>query len=174
MNWKYLSIGLLVTVPLLVLLAVAFQYDPHYIASPLIGKPAPDFSLPVLDSTQEQRLSDLKGSPVVLNFWATWCVPCRQEHANLQAASQKWGKQVQFLGVVYQDEPAKIRDWLNRYGSGYPTLIDVGSKAAIGFGVYGVPETYFIDAAGVIQDKYAGPLSLELINAYVQALLSVK
>lgn len=157
MNVKVLVAGLLVTIPLVVVLAVGFQHDPKRIDSPLIGKPAPAFRLPTVDGGTV-ALADLRGKPVVVNFWATWCVPCRQEHPWLVQLSRRYQGRVDFLGVVYQDKPEAIAAWLQKYGSGYPTLVDEGSRAAIAYGVYGVPETYVIDGAGTIVHKFTGPV----------------
>ena len=169
MNWKILLGGLALVVPLLVILALGFGQDPHEFDSPLIGKPAPDFTLSTLDGVEVQ-LSSLKGKPVVLNFWATWCVPCRQEHPALLSAAARNGDRVQFYGVVYQDEPAKIEVWLDKHGKGYPTLVDEGSRAAIAFGVYGVPETYVIDAQGIIRNKFVGPVDPGTLSQQLEAL----
>jgi cytochrome c biogenesis protein CcmG/thiol:disulfide interchange protein DsbE len=158
MNTKVLALGALVTVPLIAVLAAGFQHDPHEIASPLVGRPAPDFSLVPLGGDAPVQLSALRGTPAVVNFWATWCVPCQQEHPGLLQVAQLYGEKVHFFGVVYQDEPTKIDAWLQRHGSAYPTLVDEGSRAAIAFGVYGVPETFVVDAAGTIVHKFTGPV----------------
>lgn len=170
MNWKYLSVGLVLVVPLLYFLGRGFDFDPKEIQSPLVGKPAPELTLPALGG-QTYQVSALKGTPVVLNFWATWCVPCKQEHELLQQAAAHYEGKVQFLGVVYQDTEEKIRAWLGPTGSKYPTLLDIGSRGAIGYGVYGVPETFFINRAGVIVEKFAGPVSAQYLVATVEKLI---
>lgn len=169
MNAKVLVGGLAVTLPLTAVLALGFGQDPRDFASPLIGKAAPDFSLSTLDGTAV-RLADLEGKPAVLNFWATWCVPCRQEHATLLAAAERADGEVAFYGIVYQDEPATIRAWLDRHGNGYPTLVDEGGRAAIAFGVYGVPETYLLDAEGLIRHKFVGPVEPGALRTALEAL----
>jgi cytochrome c biogenesis protein CcmG/thiol:disulfide interchange protein DsbE len=121
------------------------------------GTPAPALKLPALDGGQVD-LTALRGRPVVVNFWASWCVPCYQEHPVLLRAARAHGARVQFLGVVYDDEEARIRDFLSQVGTAYPSLLDVNGRTAIAYGVYGVPETYFIDAQGQIVHKYTGPL----------------
>jgi cytochrome c biogenesis protein CcmG/thiol:disulfide interchange protein DsbE len=150
--------GLVVTAPLLLVLGLSFQNDPHQIDSPLVGRPAPDFLLSPIDGGAPVRLSEQRGTPAVVNFWATWCVPCKAEHRTLVAVARRMEGKARFFGVVYQDEPAKIRKWLEGAGSAYPQLLDVGSKAAIAYGVYGVPETYVIDGDGVITYKFTGPV----------------
>jgi len=150
--------GLAVVSPPVLVLALAFQHDPHAIDSPLVGKPAPDFALAPYDGGAVVRLSEQRGTPAVVNFWATWCVPCKSEHPVLVAVARRLQGKVNFYGVVYQDTQEKIAAWLGRMGSGYPQLLDVGSKAAIAYGVYGVPETYIVDPSGIITYKFTGPV----------------
>lgn len=157
MNRKVLIVGGVLIVPLLVFLGWGFKFDPRKIDSPLIGKPAPPFSLVDLDG-KTVKLEALRGRPVVLNFWATWCQPCILEHPVFEAGARRFGDQVAFLGVVYQDDPLRIRSFQAQNGSWGLTLVDPGSSVAIAYGVYGVPETYLIDAEGVIVEKYAYPL----------------
>lgn len=155
-NVVVLIVGLLVAIPLVAVLWNGFRFDPREIASPLIGKAAPDFTLTPLDGGAPVSLSALRGTPVVVNFWATWCVPCQAEHPTLLQLAKNYDGRVKFYGVVYQDDTDNISNWLMKRGSFYPQLIDVGSSAAIAFGVYGVPETYFIGKDGIIVDKVAG------------------
>ncbi len=152
-----LSVGAVVTVPLLVFLAIGLQHDPRSIESPLIGKPAPPFALRDLDGNRV-RLEDFRGRPVLVNFWATWCQPCMAEHGSFQEASRTLGDRVELLGVIYQDQPSMIRRFLAQRGEWGTTLIDPESKVAIAYGVYGVPESYLIDGDGVIVDKLTSPL----------------
>lgn len=171
MNWKIFTFGLLLIVPLVGVLAIAFQHDPKRIESPLVGRPAPDFALSPVDGSAQIRLSALRGTPVVLNFWATWCEPCKAEHATLLSAARRYGDRVRFIGVVYQDQPEKIAKWLSVHGSAYPTLVDVGSQAAIAFGVYGVPETYVIDTAGRVSYKFIGMVEPGTLAQQLEPLL---
>lgn len=174
MNKKILLAGLLVVVPLLVLFAVSFGRDPHKLKSPLIGRAAPPFTLAEVSSGEPLSLERLRGKPVILNFWATWCQPCIMEHRVLHQAAKVLGDQVQFVGVVYEDETERILDFLARNGSGYPTLVDQGGKTAIAYGVYGVPETFFIDASGQIVEKYEGPLSPPMLQKLAGKLLEAR
>lgn len=171
MNWKYLLVGLLFTTPLVYFLARGFEFDPHTIDSPLIGKPAPGFTLDPLGGGAPVTLASHSGTPVVLNFWATWCVPCQQEHAALQQAARTFAGKVAMYGIIYNDTSENIQLWLNRRGSAYPTLLDPGTRTAIGYGVYGVPETFFIDRKGTIVEKYAGPLDLGGILSRIEKLV---
>ncbi len=173
MKWRgavVLAIGLTVVGLLVAVLASGFGKDPRRIASPLVGRVAPDFALATLDG-EVIRLSSLRGAPVVLNFWATWCKPCEAEHADLQRAAASLEGRARFFGVVYQDQPETIRAWLSaRGGTIYPTLVDVQSAAALAYGVYGVPETYVIDAGGTIRRKFEGPVDAMTLSAEVATL----
>jgi cytochrome c biogenesis protein CcmG/thiol:disulfide interchange protein DsbE len=167
-NRKVLLAGLAVVVPLIVLLVMNLGRNPHVIDSPLIDRAAPPFTLVPVGGGDPVSLSDLSGQPVVLNFWATWCVPCYQEHPVLVAAARSLGREVHFLGVVYQDEESNVREWLRRQGSAYPTLMDPDSRTAIAYGIFGVPETYFISSGGRIVAKHMGPLDGETLMAHLR------
>ena len=156
MNRSVLLIGLVITAPLVAVLASGFGKDPHTINSPLVGRNAPTFSLRQLNGGETVGLQSAQ-QPTVVNFWATWCRPCVQEHGVLTAAAKRYRGKVRFLGVVYEDTEERIRDYLKRSGAAYPTLIDEAGKTAIAYGVYGVPETYIIDAEGRIAYKHVGP-----------------
>ena len=135
----------------------------------LAASKAPDFTLRDING-KKHTLSDYEGKVVLLNFWATWCRPCVQEHGVLTAAASRYSGKVRFLGVVYEDTEERIRAFLKRSGAAYPTLIDEAGKTAIAYGVYGVPETFFIDAQGQILFKHAGPLNHQSIESYLRKL----
>jgi len=157
-NRRVLLAGLVVVAPLIAVLLMNLGRDPHSIRSPLVGRPAPAFALTPLGGGTPVTLESLKGRPLVLNFWATWCAPCIEEHPTLAETASALKGDVQFLGVVYEDDEDRVRAFLEKRVSPYPSLLDPEGKAAIAYGVAGVPETYFIDAAGVIQAKAAYPL----------------
>lgn len=168
MNKGVMAVGLAVTVPLIGLLLLNIGRNPSAISSPLIKKPAPDVRMKNLEGGGSLQISSLRGRPVVINFWATWCIPCIQEHAALNAAARS-NPDVTFLGVVYEDSTENTMRFLAERGSAYNSYADEDGKAAIAFGVYGVPETYFIDAKGTIVDKYVGPLDDDTIFAKLAA-----
>ena len=102
----------------------------------------------------------------MINFWATWCVPCFQEHGAL-VASARFLPDVQFLGIVYEDEEGKTDEFLRERGTSYPSLMDKDGRTAIAYGVFGVPETFFIDPEGRIVEKFVGPLDRGTILSLV-------
>jgi cytochrome c biogenesis protein CcmG/thiol:disulfide interchange protein DsbE len=171
MNRKVLIVGGLVVVPLLVFLAISFNFNPNLIDSPLIGKPAPDFTLQDLDGNI-WSLAELKGKPVVINFWATWCQPCIAEHPVFLGAADFYGDQVQFLGVIYNDEVPQIRRFIAQRGAWGPALVDPDVAVAIAYGVYGAPETYFIGRDGTIVEKVTGPVDGSMMRRLVDGMLS--
>ena len=170
MNRKVLLVGTLIVVPLLVFLALSFGKDPRAIESPLLDAPAPPFSLADLQG-QRVDLSDLRGQPVMVNFWATWCQPCIVEHPVLQAAARRWEGRAHFLGVVYQDDPELIRAFIARRGGWGRTLLDPDGETAIAYGVYGAPETFFIDSSGTVVRKVTGPMGGAFLDDIIEGLL---
>jgi cytochrome c biogenesis protein CcmG/thiol:disulfide interchange protein DsbE len=163
-NKTVLIIGVVVVAVIVFVLFAGLGKDPAIIDSPLIGKTAPPFALKAVGSGETIDLESLRGKPVILNFWATWCGPCYEEHPTLVANARNLPN-VQFVGVVFNDEENKIMRFLAERGTAYPTLLDANGKTAIAYGVGGVPETYFINPAGTIVAKYAGPLSTEELQA---------
>ena len=145
--------------------------DPGVVDSPLLGQPAPDVELPRLDGPGTVALSDLRGQVVVVNFWASWCVPCREENDDLLAAAARYDD-VTFLGIVYQDTPQAARAFLDELGQGYDHLLDPGSRAAIDFGVFGIPETFFIDPDGTVAAKIIGTSDLGVLSATLDAVIA--
>ena len=165
-NKKVLMAGLAIVLPLVVVLFANLGRDPHSVRSPLIGRSAPAFSLAPVGGGANVRLDEFRGRPVVINFWATWCVPCFEEHAALIAAARGL-RDVQFLGIVYEDEEARTQAFLRERPSPYASLMDPDGRTAIAYGVFGVPETFFIDADGRIVEKFVGPLERSTIAALV-------
>ena len=143
---------------LLFAFAMLFGRDPHEVPFGLKNKPAPDFTLTRLDNGESVTLSQLRGRPLVLNFWASWCGPCAQEHPTLALAAQRFHTEANFYGVIFEDTPEDARKFAAPTSTSFPQLIDPQSRMAVDYGVTGVPETYFIDAQGIIRDKFVGPL----------------
>jgi len=184
-NWKRAGIALLAAAPIIALLAYGFTRDPAEIPSPMPGHQAPAFSLVVLTPGETRlaslapangdsiRLRDLAGKVVVLNFFASWCLPCRVEHAALSEAARYYAdKPTQFVGVLYNDEPGAGVRWIaDMGGMSYPAVTDVESHTAIDYGVYGVPETYIIDPKGRIAHKQLGPITTEVLRHVIDSLL---
>ncbi|HZP93402.1 MAG TPA: redoxin domain-containing protein [Burkholderiales bacterium] len=165
MNRTVFIVGAAITLALVAILFIGLGKDPQAIDSPLIGRTAPEFVLKAVGSGQDIDLQKLRGKPVVVNFWATWCVPCYEEHPVLVENARSIGPSVQFVGVVFNDTEQNILSFLQQRGSAYPTLLDEQGKTAIAYGVGGVPETFFINPRGTIVAKYAGPLTPELLQA---------
>lgn len=168
MNRTVLAVGIIIAAALVGILFLGLGKNPAEIRTPLIGKPAPAFALKEVGTGRTVDMASLKGKPVIINFWATWCGPCWEEHPVLVANARMLQPNVQFLGVVFQDEESKILSFLQQRGSSYPTLVDERGKTAIAYGVGGVPETYFLDANGVIRAKYSGPMSSDILQENLQ------
>jgi cytochrome c biogenesis protein CcmG/thiol:disulfide interchange protein DsbE len=171
MNRTVLAVGILIVAVLVGILFLGLGKNPNDIRSPLIGKPAPTFTLREVGTGRTVDLASLKGKPVVLNFWATWCAPCWEEHPILVANARMLQPNVQFLGVVFQDEESKILGFLQQRGSSYPTVVDDKGKTAIAYGIGGVPETFFLDANGVIAAKVNGPMSSDALQENLQKVM---
>ncbi len=172
MNRSVLIVGLIIGAVLVAILFAGLGKDPTAIRSPLIDKPAPAFALREVGTSNTVDLSQFRGKPVVVNFWATWCMPCWEEHPVLVANARMLQPNVQFLGVVFQDKEATILGFLQQRGSSYPTVVDDKGKTAIAYGVGGVPETFFLDSNGVIRAKYAGPMSPEILQSNLQKAMA--
>ena len=171
-NLRWLLVPIVV-LPLTLILLHGFGRDPREIPSPLIGKPAPSFTLVALDG-KTLTADQLRGRPYVLNFWASWCVPaCVDEHPVLLEAERRYGDAVQIVGVIYNDSPGAARAFLDRYGDGgWPQLTDPGGRLAVEYGATGPPESYFVDAAGIVREKQFGPLTLAAMDQRFAALLA--
>ncbi len=170
MNRTVLLVGVAIAAILLGILFMGLGKNPNEIRSPLIGKAAPTFTLREVGTGRAVDLAQLRGKPVVINFWATWCGPCWEEHPVL-VANAKMLPDVQFLGVVFQDSEEKILGFLQQRGSSYPTVVDDRGKTAIAYGVGGIPETFFLDERGTIVAKYSGPMSSDVLQEHLRKVV---
>lgn len=150
--------------------------DPTLVDSPLIGRPAPAVTLPLLDGADEVSLTALRGQVVVVNFWASWCVACRAEHPSLVGAARQYSDiGVVFVGVDYQDSKAAATGFLDQLGRGgenYRYVTDPGSRAALEFGLFGVPETFVIDRSGTVVAKITGGSTYPLLAGVLDDVLA--
>jgi cytochrome c biogenesis protein CcmG/thiol:disulfide interchange protein DsbE len=169
-NRTVLIIGIVIVGAIVFILFAGLGKDPAHIDSPLIGRQAPAFVLRAVGTGQTVDLESLRGKPVIVNFWATWCGPCFEEHPTLVANARNLPN-VQFVGIVFNDTDDKIMRFLAERGSAYPTLLDANGKTAIAYGVGGVPETFFINPAGKIVAKFEGPLSTETLQENLEKAL---
>ena len=184
--WPLIGFALLV-----VLLAVGLNLNPRDVPSPLVGKPAPTFTLARLDAPEKTfSPQELKGQVWLLNVWASWCVSCRQEHPVLVDMARN--PAIKLVGLNYKEvrgdgalDASKLspdeerhmsigraRGWLARHGDPYfLSVLDIDGRVGIDYGVYGVPETYVIDKAGIIRLKHTGPLTPDVVKAKLLPLI---
>ncbi|OIM97285.1 thiol:disulfide interchange protein [Polynucleobacter sp. QLW-P1DATA-2] len=171
MKAKFL-IPLLLFVVLVGFLAVGLNLDPHEVPSPLINKPAPAFEVPQLGQANKTfSPASMKGQVWVLNVWASWCVACREEHPVLVEIAKSG--LVPLIGLDYKDKREDALAMLEKQGNPYLlSAFDANGRVGIDYGVYGVPETYVIDRAGVIRLKHIGPITPEILKQKIYPLVS--
>ncbi|WP_374691126.1 DsbE family thiol:disulfide interchange protein [Accumulibacter sp.] len=184
--WPLIGFGVLV-----VLLAVGLNLNPRDVPSPLVGKPAPAFALARLDAPERQfSPKEMLGKVWLLNVWASWCVSCRQEHPVLVELAKR--QSVPLVGLNYKEvrgdgaiDSSKLDaasekrmvieragGWLARHGDPYAlSVLDIDGRVGIDYGVYGVPETYVIDKAGIIRMKHTGPVTPDILAGKILPLL---
>lgn len=169
MRWLF-ALPLLAFAALVGYFAAGLGRDPQELPSALLNRPAPDFALPALlpDKPGLAR-ADLVGAPMLVNVWASWCGPCRVEHPHLMALAEAG---VPLAGINYKDRTADARRFLAQLGDPFQRIgVDADGRAAIDWGVYGVPETYVVDAGGVIRHRHVGPLTAEAVERTLKPLL---
>ncbi|WP_428484849.1 DsbE family thiol:disulfide interchange protein [Rhodopila sp.] len=164
--------------PLLIFLALAEYFfielqpgrDTQILPSAMIDKPAPDFDLAGLGTDKPLALDALKGHPVIINFFASWCVPCRIEHPLLMRLAQQ--DHLPLYGIAYKDKPDASANLLSTYGDPYRQVgMDQNGRVGLDFGVYGVPETYLLDSTGRIRKRFVGPLTADTVDKELLPLL---
>jgi cytochrome c biogenesis protein CcmG/thiol:disulfide interchange protein DsbE len=171
MNAKAL-IPLVLFAVLVGFLAVGLRLDPREVPSPLVNKPAPAFKIAQLEQPELQfSPEDLKGKVWMLNVWASWCVACRQEHPVLMDFAR--AQIAPLIGLDYKDQRKDALGVLKRSGNPYDiTAFDADGRVGIDYGVYGVPESYVIDKAGVIRYKHIGPITTEALQKTIIPLIN--
>lgn len=165
--------GVVAAVGLTVVLATGFGGDPSLTSSPLIGEPAPQAELRLLDGHGSVKLVDSETINVI-NFWAPWCLQCRREHDDLLAAASVYGDRVSFASVLYNDSPANGAAYLDQEGRSDDTryLIDEGLQTAISYGVFGIPETFFVDSEGTVVGVFRGETDALVLSQAIEAVLA--
>jgi cytochrome c biogenesis protein CcmG/thiol:disulfide interchange protein DsbE len=171
MKAKFL-IPLLLFIILVVFLAIGLNRDPHEVPSPLINKPAPAFDIAQLEQPNKNfSPASMKGQVWILNVWASWCVACREEHPVLVELANSQIAPV--IGLDYKDKREQALAMLATQGNPYTlSAFDANGRVGIDYGVYGVPETYIIDKAGIIRFKHIGPINSQLLNQKIYPLVS--
>jgi cytochrome c biogenesis protein CcmG, thiol:disulfide interchange protein DsbE len=169
-SWRFL-LPLALFLVLAGFLAFGLRLNPREVPSPLIGKPAPAFTTSlVANPNQSFSNQDLKGQVWVLNVWASWCVPCQEEHPLVQELARR--KIAPVYGLNYKDKREAGLAWLKKLGDPYTqNLFDGDGRIGIDYGVYGVPETFIIDSAGIVRYKHIGPLTPEVLREKIEPLL---
>lgn len=170
MNKFLLPLGIFIV--LVALLAVGLNLNPREVPSPLVGKPAPLFSVPQLQEPEKTfSPQEMLGKVWLLNVWASWCVSCREEHPVIVDAAKR-GMLPPVVGLNYKDKREDGRRWLARFGDPYQlSAFDADGRVGIDYGVYGVPETYLIDKQGVIRFKQIGPITPEVLEKKIVPLV---
>ncbi len=171
-RWRSVAFVLVPLLLFALLLASGLGRDPRELPSELEGEAAPEFSLPRLDDEGTIDLADLDGQVVVLNFWASWCVPCREEHPALTAA---WGRYrergVVIVGVVFEDSSEGALEFRDELGGDWPLATDPDSRTAIAYGVYGIPETFVIAPDGTVSAKTTGAVTYDWLTTEIDEAL---
>jgi cytochrome c biogenesis protein CcmG, thiol:disulfide interchange protein DsbE len=163
----------LAAVPVLVLLAYGFRLNPRDVPSPLVGRPAPSFSLTAFTG-EPVSLDAHRGQVVVVNFWASWCYPaCYDEAPALERSWLRYkDRGAAFVGINVQDKPEPARRFLDQFNLRFPNAPDPNGRVSVDYGVYGVPETFFIDRQGRVRRKHVGAVREELLTEQLEQLLA--
>ncbi len=156
---------------LVVVLMLSFRFDPRDIRTGTVGKPAAAFTLDRLDGNGKVALSDHAGKVVVLNFWASWCIPCKEENPALVRVWERYrSSDVVLIGIVYQDSLDSARRYVRDNGVTWPTATDEDGRIAFAYGVRGIPETYFIGPDGIIAGRHIGAIDEATLVAAIDSL----
>lgn len=162
---------LIVFILLVIVFAIGLQLNPRKVPSPLIGKPAPEFELPLLNAEGVFTHADLKSKITLVNVWASWCYACRQEHHVITELS-RMGLRV--VGLNYKDTTEEATQWLQQFGDPYEVVMeDQSGRVSIDWGVYGAPETFVVDQEGIIREKRIGPVTEEYVRTTLLPLIKL-
>ncbi|HKI99198.1 MAG TPA: redoxin domain-containing protein [bacterium] len=174
-SWKFWAVVAVIG-GLTAMFASGFGHDPKLVPSPLVHRPAPGFKVTELNTGAPLSLESLKGTPFVLNFFASWCVACRDEARLLESAYLRWGQdpsKLRVIGIAIQDTPEAARAFAKRYGKTYYlALDDAAGDVSLNYGLYGVPETFFVDAKGIIRYKQIGAVTPEVLEEQIPKLIA--
>lgn len=173
MVWLVIAAGV-AFIALGLVFAGRFGTDPGISSSPLIGNPAPTSPVALMESDGEVSMTDLTGDIVVVNFWASWCLGCRDEHDALLRAADDYAQfDTTFVAINYQDDAERADAFLDELGRSEVTIyaIDEGSATAFEWGVLGLPETFFVDRDGIVVGKVSGPVSYGLLSRTIEQIL---
>ena len=166
MLWLSRFLPLIAFFALAGLLARGLTLDPTDLPSARLGKPVPEFDLPLLDSSERRMPEDWEGSPALVNVWATWCFSCRIEHPYLLELADRG---ITIYGLNYKDEPDKASQWLVDLGNPYTeTVVDIDGTLGLDLGVYGAPETYVVDAHGIVRHRHVGVVDEQVWEEQLQ------
>lgn len=153
---------------------MAFFSNPGQVPSPLIGKEAPDFTISHIFNDSELTLNKKIGKPIIINFWASWCVECQREAHILERYHQHYevkNNSAVFIGIAIQDTPEAASRFARRFGKSYFLGLDDDSgNISIDYGIFGVPETFFVDKNGIIKEKHIGALTSSLLEKYMKTI----
>jgi cytochrome c biogenesis protein CcmG, thiol:disulfide interchange protein DsbE len=167
----WLTLVVTVVAAVVALLATGLRHDPSASASPLVGRAAPDFTLPGLDGPAV-HLATLEGQVVVVNFWASWCAECHTEQAALDQTWQRFQDSgVVVLGVDFEDTAGAARDYIHQSGLSYPVVEDKSSRTALAYGIRGIPETFLVDRSGHVADRVIGRVDADDLADRISVLL---
>lgn len=171
-TWRTVALVLVPLAAFALLLASSLGRDPRALPSELVGDPAPAFALTNLDGGGTLDMADLEGQVVVVNFWASWCLECRDEHPALDAAWNRYRERgVVFVGVLFEDDAESGLAFADEFGTDWPLVEDAGSRTAIEYGVFGVPETFVIAPDGTVVAKRVGPVDYTWLTDRIEEAL---
>lgn len=173
MVWVAVAGGL-VFVIVAIIFAGRFGSDPSISSSPLIGEPAPTSEIALMDGSGDISVADFDGDIRVVNYWASWCLGCRTEHAALLSAASDYADfGVTFIAINYQDNPTNAEAFLDEVGRSPATIytVDQDSRTAFQWGVLGLPETFFVDRDGIVVGKVSGPVTYALLTQTIDKII---